>query len=130
MIDLTKEEKQILLHSLGLSNIDFYNEYLIDSPYRNNFYTSENTTDYPIIKSLIEKGLMQDTNKGWEKGSRYFIVTEKGIEISKKLAKEFIPKITRSKKRYSLYLHSESSESFIEWLKNPYYNDYRKRYGV
>lgn len=38
--------------------------------------------------------------------------------------------ITRSQRRYRAYLASESVESFGDWLKNSYWDDYRKRKGV
>lgn len=39
-------------------------------------------------------------------------------------------KATRSQRRYAAYLHSESSQSFGEWLKNGYWDEYRKSYGI
>jgi len=133
-MNLNKEEKHILLHTLGLSNIRWYDKDKIKNPYRNRFYTSENTTDYPIIKSLIDKDLMQDTGKGCgnndQSNCRYFFATLKGIETAQRIVLESIPKLSRSKKRYQLYLHMEVDEPFINWLKNPYWDDCRKRNGV
>jgi hypothetical protein len=129
-MELTKEEKHILLHSLGLENIQFYEKEKIINPYRNSFYTSYDGSDYVIIKGLIDKGLMYDSYNTWEKGSSYFSVIEKDIVIAQKLALDNIPKLTRSQKRYILYLHSESDEKFGEWLKNSYWDDYRKQNGV
>ena len=39
------------------------------------------------------------------------------------------PKTTRGQRRYRAYLNSESNESFIEWLSNSYWKDYRKDRG-
>jgi len=103
-IKLTKEEKHILLHTLGLSNIKWYDKDKIKDPYRNRFYTSENTTDYPVIKSLIEKKLMKDTGQGCgpadQTNCRYFAATPNGIKIAQKIALNSIPKLSKSKKRY------------------------------
>lgn len=38
-----------------------------------------------------------------------------------------LPKKTRSQRNYDAYLHSETNETFIEFLKNPYWNDLRAR---
>lgn len=38
-----------------------------------------------------------------------------------------LPKLSRSQRNYDCYLNSESNESFIEWLRNPYWNEARKR---
>ena len=74
---------------------------------------------------------MEDTRQAWSGSKeRYFIATDKGIAIAKQLAYASIPKLSRSKKRYDLYLHSEVDEGFMDWLKNPYWNQYRKRHGV
>jgi len=129
---LEKEEIQILLHTLGLrKKMKFYEKDKIEDPYRNYFYTSSDTTDYPHIQNLIKKGLMVDSGKGWpDQEGTYFYATEKGIELAKKIAYDLIEKLTRSQKRYQLYLNMGCEESFFEWLKDPYYNKYRKRYGV
>ena len=130
-IILSDQEKQTLLHTLGLSNITVFEKDKINNPYRNNFYTSENSDDYQHIKLLILKGLMIDTQKGWPgQDSHYFIATDKGIELAKVIALESIPKLSRSKMRYQAYLHSECDDLYGDWLKNKYWDDYRKRYGV
>jgi len=51
-MNLSKEEKHILLHTLGLEYIKFYEKEKINEPYRNRFYTSYDSKDYEIIKSL------------------------------------------------------------------------------
>lgn len=128
-MDLTKEEKHILLHTLGLENIQFYEKEKIEKPYRNGFYTSYKEKDFKIIKNLIDKGLMYDSKVTFKEGDTYFCATKNGILLAQKLALESIPKLTRSQKRYRLYLHSESDEGFGNWLKNSYWDDYRKRNG-
>lgn len=132
-MDLSKEEQHILLHSLGLSHLRWYEkDKLLDEPYRNRFYTSKKTKDYTFIESLISKGLMFNTQKGWDgSGSTYFVVTDEGINIAKSIATKQVRenKPSRSKMRYELYLHADCDETFGEWLKNKYWNDYRKRHG-
>lgn len=38
-----------------------------------------------------------------------------------------LARLTRSQRNYRAFLHSETSESFIEFLRNPYWNDLRAR---
>jgi hypothetical protein len=124
-VELLKEEKQILLHTLGLSEgMQFYDKDKIDNPYRNYFNTTKDTVDFPYIQSLVEKGLMFNFRPS------YFAVTETGIKLAKEIAFNSIEKLSRSKKRYALYLHCDIDQSFSEWIKDPYWNDYRKRNGV
>lgn len=130
-MELTEKEEHILLNSIGWSNLRWWEkDKLYKEPYRNHFYTSEKTAAYPFIVSLIEKKMMVDTGQEQEDKSRYFLVTEKGIDYARKILKETIKTPSRSKARYQLYTLSESDETFSEWLQNPYWNDYRKRFGV
>jgi hypothetical protein len=69
----TKEELQILRHSLGLDDNGKGN------PYRNHFVTGEGTTDWPICNRLVENGLMQvRRNHPLSGGDDCFFVTEIG----------------------------------------------------
>ena len=54
-IALTKNEIQIINHSLGL---DYKGK-----SFRNYFYTCECTEDYPLCESLVNKGLMKKTKE-------------------------------------------------------------------
>jgi hypothetical protein len=38
------------------------------------------------------------------------------------------PKLTRSQRNYRAWLHAETSESFIEFMQNPFWDDYRRRH--
>lgn len=38
------------------------------------------------------------------------------------------PIIPKARRRYLAYLHSETGESFIEWLRNPDWDAYRKEF--
>jgi hypothetical protein len=129
-VELLKEEKQVLLHTLGLSEgMQFYEkEKILSEPYRNYFFTHKNTVDYPFIQSLIQKDLMVKIGERFE--GEYFSTTDQGKNLAVSIALNSIKKLTRSKKRYALYLHCDIDESFSEWIKNPYWNDYRKRNGV
>jgi len=130
-MELKKEELHIVLHSLGWSHIRWYEkEKINEKSYRNYFYTNKDTVDYPFIESLIDKGIMSISGKGWDSDSAYFSVTDKGISCAREHLKGTIKRPSRSKARYQLYLHCECDESFGEWLKNSYWDDYRKRYGV
>lgn len=122
---LSETEKDILFHTLGLN----YN----DVPNRNFFGTGTNSTDYLVLEGLVKKDIMLR----FEKISKIIPEDEIVYQIKSDLIPEIItyknslkPKLTRSQKRYQLYLQSETTESFIEFLKNPYWNDYRKRNGV
>jgi hypothetical protein len=50
MNELSKDEIDILRHSLGVS-VD-------KSPYRNYFCTGPGTTDFPVVSRLVELGFM------------------------------------------------------------------------
>lgn len=130
MTNLTDKHMSILKHSLGIECLAWYEREKIENPYRNYFCTNESTVDYPLICDLVQEGLMTGPFERF--GNTYFVVTEKGTEIAKNLAREYAlkNKPTRSKRRYLAYLHSESGESFFEWLKNHYWDEYRKRFGA
>lgn len=48
-------------------------------------------------------------------------------ELEKRIADR--PKVSKSKMRYQMYLRSETTEDFIDWLKNGYWDNYRKQAG-
>jgi hypothetical protein len=129
---MTEKHLQILRHSLGIDCLRWYDRHKIDQePYRNYFATTSSTPDWGIIQELIQAGLMGELSVKW--GMNYFYVTSKGISLARKSAKEYAEKTkpsSRSKARYQAYRLSETEESFIEWLTNPYWKDYRKRLGV
>lgn len=129
-IILPKEEKQILLHTIGLSEgMPFYDkEKILIEPYRNYFFTHKNTVDYSFIQNLIQKNLMIKTGERFE--GEYFSDTDEGIRVAKSIAFKSIPILSRSKKRYELYLHCDIGQSFSEWIRDSFWNDYRKRNGV
>lgn len=119
-MEVVKEEMEILFHTLGLN-------YKPD-PFRNHFLASVSHSDYNTLELLREKGLMRYGHKPSFCPSEdiLYIVTSKGKEIAITEKQKLTPKLTRSQKRYRSYLLSETTESFIDWLKNPYWDDYRK----
>lgn len=123
-MNISKEEKDVLFHTLG------YN--YKDTPFRNYFLTSATSSDYKHLASLEDKGLVgrAQTPSFLDKKDILFYVTDTGKSLAKELYIESQPKLTRSQKRYQLYLQSEADEPFGVWLKMPYWDDYRKRYGV
>lgn len=133
MNTLTKQEEDILLHTLGWSNLRYYEKHkLEEKPSRNYFYTDENSDDYKRIKHLVDLNLMVKSSKTWDNKEFYFHVTKEGIDHAYYICRNRIDNNkpnTRSKRRYQAYLHSESDESFIDWLRNKYWDDYRKRYN-
>jgi hypothetical protein len=110
-MSLTEKHLHILQHSLGL---DKYGQ---GHPYRNHFVTGANTVDYPLCMGLTNRGLMSFATPSALTGGDYcFIVTPAGaryvVENSPKP-----PKMTATQKRYQDYLRSDSSLSFIEYLR-------------
>jgi hypothetical protein len=75
------------------------------------------------MRFMIERNPSELT--GW---SIPFFVSEEGkvavLDLSPKP-----PKISKAKLRYQLYRQSESGQTFSEWLKDNYWNDYRKANG-
>ncbi len=72
MIDLTKEEKDVLIHALtgGTKNV-----------YRNSFVTGVGTTDFPLCESLLEKKAMVKTKLSAMYGGDFlYSVTPTGAE--------------------------------------------------
>lgn len=125
-MDITKEEKNVLFHTLG-----FNYSPRVD---RNFFGTSKGCSDCIACESLVVKDLMSsNTAPSWSGDDFVFTATSAGRSVAFKLDKEHrdsLPKLSRSQKRYRAYRESESEETFIDWLKNGYWNDYRKRMAV
>lgn len=116
----TKEALELMRHALGL------NYRPISS--RNYFVTSKQSTDYEIIELLLETGYMTEGRKlGFlPESDSYYYVTEAGKQFVD--AHTPLPeKLTRSQRRYRAYLSAEATESFGDWLKNKYWDNYRQR---
>ena len=122
-MSIKEEDYKILWHSLGI-NVEKR------IPYRNYFIAGEGHHDMPSIERLIKGHYMikQPANIKLL-GEDCFAVTEAGRDAAIR-ALPLPSKMTRSQRRYEAYLKSETDESFGEWLKNPYWDDYRKREQV
>ena len=105
---LTKEQLQILQHSLG---VDQYGQ---GQMYRNHFCAGGK--DEQVCRELVEAGYMETFTRSY---LPYYNcrVTEAGkaamFEQSPKP-----PKLTRSQERYRRYLRADSGLKFIEWLRD------------
>jgi hypothetical protein len=120
--ELLDSDFSVLHHALGITKPE------VKEPYRNHFLAGDGHHDMPAIDRLCTAGLMEEgeTPSFCSDRDRAFYVTDSGkakaIETRPKL-----PKMTRGQKRYRLYLSSESGQSFGEWLKDPYWDEYRAR---
>lgn len=129
-MSFSESEIRIMQHTLGISDIRYYETEKIENIYRNYYMCGMSGENRKIILSLVEKGMMESMGEKW--GGEYFCVTDQGIELAKSaaLSKALASKPNRSKRRYECYLHSECDEPFGEWLKNHYWDDYRRSYGA
>jgi hypothetical protein len=116
----TKKALELMRHALRLN----------DKPisYRNYFVTSKQSTDYPIIELSLKAGYMTEGRKlGFlPESDSYYYVTEAG----KQFVDQHISapeKLTRSQRRYRTYLSADSGECFGDWLKNKYWDNYRRQ---
>ena len=124
-INLTKNEEQILFHTLGYDYEPRWND--DRGGYRNYFCTTGNCDDnnYIAIHKLVKDGYMEFAGKdSFGSNYKYFNVTQKGIDyvvdLWKKKKKENKP--TRSKRRYQAYRdwcdwNDGPFREFLSWLK-------------
>lgn len=113
---------KILQHSLG---VDKYGQ---GKMYRNHYCAGGG--DVKKCNTLVKFGYMHKfTPSEISGGDPIYTVTSLGKTVVM-IESPSPPKITKSQKRYELYLRCESNETFGEWLKNSYWDDYRKRCGV
>lgn len=116
-VEVSSEQIGILLHALGL---DQYGQGEI---YRKHFCAGGK--DLGICESLVDIGAMARKDpSALTGGDALFLVTARGIAIARAKS-EKPPKLTKSKRRYKAYLRSETDESFIDWLTNSYWDEYR-----
>ncbi|MDQ5988409.1 MAG: hypothetical protein CSYNP_04169 [Syntrophus sp. SKADARSKE-3] len=112
----------ILQHSLGLD------QYGNGRQYRNHYVAGSGAVENCC--ALVEAGYMKEYHPSTlSGGDPVFTVTRKGIDAVS-LESPIPPKLTRGQRRYKAYLSSECDETFGEWLKNPYWDQQRKRHGV
>jgi hypothetical protein len=117
---ITKNQFNMMKHALGLN----YKE----TSFRNHYVSSKTGKDFDEWQYLVKNCLAVEMKSSLI-GYHFvcFQVTERGREIVKILIQKTKPKLTRSQKRYKAYLKSDTEETFIDWLRNPYWDDYRKR---
>lgn len=82
-LGLTPKERHALLHAHGSTCGD-----VMKAGFRDYFYTSAND---PVLCSLVEKGLMRRTGKGWGDESVYFVTTDAGKHCANSLTPEYNP---------------------------------------
>ncbi|EHH68259.1 hypothetical protein GMO_10290 [Gluconobacter morbifer G707] len=56
--------------------------------FRDHYYTDANN---PVLCSLVEKGLMQKSSRGWDEGCIYFYTTDVGKNCANSLTPEYNP---------------------------------------
>lgn len=115
MLELPQEQKEILLHTLGVNahNRQFY---------RNHFVCGDNDgIEQRAIHSLVSEGLMRQVEApGFlAKGDRVFSVTESGKHLVVSLLSEhdrIEQTKSKAKQRYHSYLRSDSGDDFANFL--------------
>lgn len=115
----------LLHHTLGITDPNQFDSY------RNFFEASDGHTDLPGLLELCKAELMIEGKSPsfCHQDSRTFYVTQKGREVAFETRPK-PPKLTRGQRRYRTYLRSEVDQSFGEWLKDPYWDNYRRQAGV
>ena len=105
------EVEHTLLHTLGLGR-------RTGDAWRNHFVGST-----PEIAELVAAGLMEKINDGspLSGGDPVFRATVAGKARAREIRAREYPRPSRSQYRYLLWLGSECSMSFGEWLKLGYY---------
>lgn len=121
-ICLTPELLHILQHSLGLD------QYGQGEQYRNHYVAGGN--DVIKCRTLVEMGYMVERDMGMLCGGQpAFFVTQEG-KAAVDRESPMPPKLSRSKRRYRVYLRGGFRETYGKWLKDPFYDDYRREHGV
>ena len=124
MKEITEKEARIMFHTLGYDYEPRWND--TKGGYRNWFATTANEedSDFQAIKSLVEKGYMEESGKLEWGNEKVFSVTKIGqdyvVDLWLKKRKENKP--SRSKRRYQAYLdwcdwNDGSFKDFLGWLK-------------
>ncbi|MDE5061295.1 hypothetical protein OZD67_04150 [Wolbachia endosymbiont of Drosophila nikananu] len=82
-LGLTAKERDVLLHAHGSTCGD-----VMKAGFRDYYYTDQTN---PVLCSLVEKGLMRKSDRGWEEGSSYFFTTDAGKHCANSLTPEYNP---------------------------------------
>ena len=109
---LTKDQLQILQHSLGVD------QYGLGERYRNHFVTDDDSKDGQNCNELVALGLMsrEPPQGDISGGMPIFRVTTTGISVMM-IESPKPPKISASQRRYQSYLAEEPGIPFGQWLK-------------
>lgn len=83
-----------------------------------------------VVRYKDKRGVISGASgphvKVWFDGEKFDVVCHpKDLEWSNELGP--LPTLTRSQRNYRAWLHSDTSETFIEFMRNPYWNDLRAR---
>jgi hypothetical protein len=114
-MDINKEEQSLMVHTLGLN--------YKDKSFRNHYVAGNDHHSISIINNLVEKGYMYKMHNF---SGDYYCCTDSVKRFLEGEIEKSKPKLTRSQKRYKLYLSCDCVESYGEWLKSSYWNDCRK----
>lgn len=108
------DQLHILQHSLGVD------QHGRGEQYHNHFVTGEGSTDYPHCMALVEAGLMtRRAGNALSGGDDVFFVTDAGKAYVAENSPP-PPKTTRSQRRYQAFLDSDTSQSFLDWVRGPW----------
>lgn len=121
MNNLTKNQIGIMKHT-------------VSDRERNWFGTSKGCQDANDFDQLVKLGFAVDRQPPpWSGDTALYSLTEEGKKIVNEIELEEFknrPILTKSKRRYNAFLDLDCPQSFGEWLKDPYWNDYRSAMGV
>jgi hypothetical protein len=83
-----------------------------------------------VVRYKEKRGVISGASgphvKAWFDGEKSdVIVHPRDLEWTNEMGR--LPRLTRSQRNYRAFLHSETNETFIEFLRNPYWNDLRAR---
>ena len=106
---LTKAQKEMLLHALGLDLAR------AEAPTRDYYLTRGDDLD---ACALVAAGLFVSCGaRDWLCGDTTFRVTEAGKTEGRRIWAEDRPKLTRGQRRYRDWLRADCGLRFGEWLK-------------
>jgi hypothetical protein len=119
-----KEHYNLLHHALGIKDPDQVHSF------RNYFAASNRHHDLQGLLELCGEGLMVEGNTPsfCHDEQRTFYVTENGRLLAFNTRPK-PPKLTKGQKRYKLFLSMDSEYTFGDWLKDPFFNEQRRREG-
>jgi hypothetical protein len=113
MAELTKQQLQILQHSLGCD------QYGLGEKDRNHFVTDESCRDGQVCLSLVAMGLMcNDGPRSLCGGMSVFHVTAEGKTVMRSQSPEPPPpeKLSRGKQKYLEFLRADCGLTFREYM--------------